>query len=193
VLLTDEGGNGLMAHLINESAKELKLELEVCAWKSGEVLVASGKQVFRLRAHGSHSLSCTGLLGRFLDLTHAYRFGPPVCDAVVATLRNVEGEQIAQTFYFPQGMSALSERDAGLHAEVVPMDAQTLQVKVSARRLAIGVHFDAMGFTADNEFFHLAPNAHMTVVLRSNRPRALSGVVCAINSAKDTTLEHASC
>jgi len=193
VLLTDEGGNGLMAHLINESARDLQLELEVCAWKSGDVLVASGRQFVKLCAHGSHSVSCTGLLGRFLDLTHAYRFGPPVCDAVVATLRNVDGDQIAQTFHFPQGMSALSDRDAGLLAEVVPVDAQTLQVKVSARRLAIGVHFDAMGFTADNEFFHLAPNAHMTVVLRSSRPRALSGVVCAINSATDTTLEHASC
>jgi beta-mannosidase len=193
VLFSDEGGNGLMAHLINESPKDRQLELEICAWRSGDVLVASGKEVFNLGAHGAQSLACTDLLGRFLDLTHAYRFGPPVCDAVVATLRTPDGDQVAQTFYFPQGMPALSERDVGLRAEVVPLDAQTLQVTVTARRLAIGVHFDAMGFTADNEFFHLAPNAHMTVLLRSSRPRTLVGVACAINSRTDVPLERAAC
>jgi len=193
VLLTDEGGNGLMAHLINESAKERQLELEISAWRSGDVLVASGKQVFQLCAHDSHSLSCTDLLGRFLDLTHAYRFGLPVCEVVVATLRDMDGNQVAQTFYFPQGLAALSEHDVGLRAEVVPLDAQTLQVRVFAKRLAIGVHFDVMGFAADNEFFHLAPKEQITVVLRSSRPRILSGVVCAINSMNDAPVELAAC
>ncbi|MDE2418788.1 MAG: glycoside hydrolase family 2 protein [Burkholderiales bacterium] len=193
VLLSDEGGNGLMAHLINETAKEQQLELEICAWRNGDVLVARGSQVFNLHTRASQSQACTDLLGRFLDLTHAYRFGAPVCDAVVATLRTPDGYQVAQTFYFPQGMSALSERDVGLHAEAVQLDANTLKVNVSTRRLAIGVHFEAMGFTADNEFFHLAPHGQVTVILRSSRPRIFSGVVSAVNSIADAPMEQVAC
>ena len=191
VLLSDEGGNGLFAHLINESGADRQLALEVCAWRGGDVLVASATKDFPLAAHRTRSLSCLELFDHFMDLTHAYRFGPPVCDAVVATLRDVDGRQLAQTFYFPQGMSGFQERDVALHAEAVALDAQTVQVTLTAKRLAIGVHFEVMGFVADDEFFHLAPDTEKRIILRSSRPHDLNGVVCAANSLTAVSLRCA--
>ena len=193
VLLSDEGGNGLFAHLINESAVDRQLKLEVCAWRGGDVLVATAANDYTLAAHSTRSLSCMELFDHFMDLTHAYRFGPPVCDAVVATLHGHNGQQISQTFYFPQGLSVPQERGAALHAETVALDAQTVQVTLTAKRLAIGVHFDAMGFIAEEDFFHLAPNARKQVILRSSRPRVLSGAVCTANSMVEVPLECVPC
>ena len=192
-MLADEGGSGLFVHLLNESPVDRQLQLEVCVWRGGDVLVAAASKDCPLAAHATQSLSCVELFDHFIDLTHAYRFGPPVCDAVVATLYDEDGHQLAQTFYFPQGLSELQERDAALNAEAVALDSQTVQVTLTAKRLAVGVHFDAMGYAADNEFFHLAPNSKKQIILRSNRPRTLSGVVCSINAMADVPLKCIQC
>ena len=76
VLLTDEGGNGLFAHVVNESGENQNVELEICAWREGDVLVAKGKKEYAMPAHSSQSLSTLDLFDHFLDLTYAYRFGP---------------------------------------------------------------------------------------------------------------------
>ena len=193
VALTDEGGNGLFVHLVNESASSKPLELEIRAWRAGDVLVAEGKQALDLPAHTARSLPALEVFGHFMDLTHAYRFGPMACDVVVATLRNADGQLVSQAFYFPGGLSAQRERDVGLRVQSTWIDAQTAELTLQTRCLAQAVHFDLPGFVADDEFFHMAPHSDKRVVLRSRRPRALMGVVRAVNSTADTQISLAAC
>ncbi|MEY4883697.1 MAG: hypothetical protein RIS34_1551, partial [Pseudomonadota bacterium] len=44
VLLTDEGGNGLFAHLINEHSENQAVELDITAWRDGNIKVATGQK-----------------------------------------------------------------------------------------------------------------------------------------------------
>ncbi|RYY49103.1 MAG: glycoside hydrolase family 2 protein, partial [Comamonadaceae bacterium] len=86
VLLTDEGGNGLFIHAINERDEEQQLRIDVTAWRDGEVEVASGARALVLPPRTSRTLPAQDLLDHFMDLGYAYRFGPPPCDAVAVTL-----------------------------------------------------------------------------------------------------------
>jgi len=181
--LTDEGGNGLFAHLINETGKQLYAELEISVWKGGDVLVANCKKPLLLPAHSAQSLPCLDLFECFLDLTYAYRFGPKPCDAVVATLRDHSGHQIAQAFYFPGGLDNRQESDVGLNAFGTRVDVNTLELKVSCKRLAIGVYLDVPGFQPDNEYFHLGPGSEAQIRLRSvEGMREPVGTIHAINA-----------
>jgi beta-mannosidase len=182
VLLTDEGGNGLHAHLVNELGEEKQLELEVKAWRDGEVLVAAGKKKFNIPPHCAQTVACQDLFDSFIDLTYAYRFGPMACNVVVATLLGAGAEQVGQAFYFPGGVGTCQKRDVGLSAEAKVADDTTVEVTLRTQRLALGVHFDAPGYLPDDDYFHLAPGSERTVILRSSAHHPLTGTVHAVNA-----------
>jgi beta-mannosidase len=191
VLLSDEGVNGLFAHVVNESAEAQAIELELAAWRDGDVKVAAGGRTLAVPARGGSSVAVAGLLDHFMDLGYAYRFGPMPCDAVVATLRDPQGRGIARAFHFPGGLPAQAQADVGLAACVAQLDDDTAVLRVRTGRLALGVHFDIPGVVADDEHFHLPPDAEVDVTLRG-RGRPLSGLVHAINSIKPARIEQAS-
>ena len=195
VLLTDEGGNGLYVHLLNERGDAQHVRLEITAWRDGDVQVASGKRDLVLPAHSAQSLSSLDLFEHFMDLTDAYRFGPTICEAVVATLTDPSGTQVAQAFHFPGGMSALRTTDVGLSALAASVDAQTIELTVRTRQLARGVYFNLPGFQADDEYFNLAPNSEVRVTLRGARrdesTLSLNGTVHAVNAVREASIEMA--
>ena len=196
VLLTDEGGNGLFVHLLNERGDAKHVSLEIAAWRDGDVQVASGKWEMVLPAHSAQSLCSLDLFEHFMDLTDAYRFGPMTCEAVVATLTDASGKQIAQAFHFPRGMSALRTTDVGLSALAKRVDAGTIELTLRTGQLARGVYFDLPGFQADDEYFNLAPNSEVRVTLRgASRDESsfsLNGTVHAVNSVRQARIEMAS-
>jgi beta-mannosidase len=181
VLMSDEGVNGLWLHLINEHADAEVVELELSAWQGGDVRVAHARQTLTLAPRSAQSLCSLTLLGHFSDLTHAYQFGPPVCDAVVASLRNSQG-LIGQAFYFPGGPASTTAMDVGLQASVRWLDAQHAELSLRSTHVARGVHLELPGFVADDDFFHLSPCTPRCISLRSQRPQPLSGWVHAINA-----------
>lgn len=189
VLLSDEGVNGVFAHVINERGEDKQVELEVSAWRDGEVQIASRKKDMVLPARSARSLACLDFFEHFMDLGYAYRFGPMPCNAIVATLRDRQGTQIAQAFHFPGGFSARAEADVGLSARATMLDAQTAELMVRTKRLAQAVHFDIPGFQADDDYFHLEPNAEMRVLLSGKKNHPLMGSVCAVNSIKGARVE----
>jgi len=182
VLMSDEGVNGLWLHLINEHADAEVVELELSAWQGGDVRVAHARQTLTLAPRSAQSLCSLTLLGHFSDLTHAYQFGPPVCDAVVTSLRNAQG-LIGQAFYFPGGPASTSAMDIGLQANVRWLDDRHAELSLSSTHLARGVHLEVPGFVADDDFFHLSPCTPRCISLRSQRPQPLSGWVHAINAS----------
>jgi len=184
VLLTDEGGNGLFIHVINEREQEATVAIELGAWQHGETEVAVGSKSLTLQGRSARSLSAIDLLDHFMDLGYAYRFGPPPCDVVAVALRGVGGERIAQAFHFPAGMPLGPEGDVGLSAKAAMTGDGTAELTVSTRRLALGVHFDIPGFEAEDEYFHLAPCAQARVTLRRRGAQALGGEVRAINAMR---------
>jgi beta-mannosidase len=182
VLLTDEGGNGLFVHVINERDLEARFEIEIKAWQHAETEIASGSLAVTVPARGARTVPALDLLDRFVDLTYAYRFGPPPCDTVAVTLKDAQGQAMATAFHFPAGMPSLFGVDPGLSATATMVDERTAEVTVATRKTALAVHFDIPGFEAVDEFFHMAPGSHARVVLRARQPAPLQGSVQALNA-----------
>jgi beta-mannosidase len=189
VLLTDECGNGLAIHVINERERDLHLELELTAWRDGEVRVAHGEKALLAPARSAQTLSSLDLLPYFMDLTYAYRFGPMSCDAVVVTLRDRQGGQLAQAFHFPGGLAIGARTDIGLRASIISGSDGTAELAIVTRRLAQWVHIEVPGFQPDDDYFHLLPDTEVRVALRGAPGSMPRGAVHALNSSRSAPVE----
>lgn len=190
VLITDEGTNGLDLHVVNERSEPFDGELELAVYRDGELRVAQGRRDVEVPSRGNLLIPAMSLLDGFMDLNHAYRFGPPSHDIVVATL--IAGSaSVARSIYTLVGARMRSHDDIGLAGNARAADGGGYLVEVSTRRFAYCVSFESAGFDPDEQYFSLAPGETRHVLLRpspGSRSRSLQGHVTALNSVKSAVL-----
>jgi beta-mannosidase len=190
--ISDEGGNGLFLHVANEHAASLEATLEMTLYRAGEISVGTASRALAVAGRETLELAAGELFAGFLDLSYAYRFGPPQHDLVVATLRAADGAVLSQACHFVLGLSAAREADIGLTATASARTDSAFDLKIATRRFAQSVWIEADGYVADDAYFHLAPGAERTVLLqRAPREpaRALRGRVHALNALNSTKIE----
>lgn len=183
VTITGEGVNGLMIHLINERPVPLAARLELTCWRDGQVAVAQASRAIALEAHGSASMSAFELLGRFFDISYAYRFGPPGHDVTSAVLREEQvGTVLAEAFHFPLGRGH-ERHELGLRG-TLERDGEGWALAISCQRLAQSVHIVDSNWRAEQSWFHLAPGITKRVALqpRGENPAPPNGEVRAVNA-----------
>jgi beta-mannosidase len=85
VWITDEGLGGLDVHVANDGRHQIAgvLHVELLA---GQHVIAEGRDDVTLEEPGVATYNVEEVLGRFVDASYAYKFGPPAHDTVVATL-----------------------------------------------------------------------------------------------------------
>ena len=88
VWVTDEGLSGMIAHAANDTATPVAARLRVALYRDGEVQVEQAGVELTLEAHDQRSFELESLIGRFVDITWSYRFGPPAQDLVVASIES---------------------------------------------------------------------------------------------------------
>ena len=185
--LSDEGGNGLGLHAVNDGAEPLNGQIAVTLWRAGEVRVGSGSQPVTLPARGAIELNAGDLFEGFRDLSYAYRFGPPSHDVVAVTLRDATGAERARAFHFVGGWPSTRELDVGLSAAVRPTGNGGYELSVGTRRFAQSVQVDVEHYQAGDNYFHLAPGELRRLTLAPRRRDresvgAPGGVVRALNA-----------
>jgi beta-mannosidase len=176
VWITDEGLNGLDIHVANDAADALRATLDVAVLAGAQVL-ADGAIEVAIPARGVARFGVEELLGRFLDVSYAYKFGPPAHDAVVATLR-ADDAVLAQAVHFPVGPP--------LDAEAFALRATWRDgaVELESERLAWGVRIAVPGWIPEDDAFTLLPGAVRTVRMRpvdGDRSVFAGGRVSALN------------
>ena len=185
VVVTDEGGDGLVAHAINDTSQAVQGQLAFTAWRDGDVRVAQGSQPIDLPARGALSVPLVALLDHFMDLNHAWRFGPAACELVQVRLHDGEGRELASAMHFPLGLAPLvasPRRDLGLQVRATKQGDDSALLALSATQWAIGVHVEVPGWLPDDNHFHLAPGSTHAVKLRRMRDAAsLDGTLHALN------------
>jgi beta-mannosidase len=187
VMFTDEGLNGLFAHVINEQAEALEATLELTLYRAGEVMIERVNQGLTLASRTTRALCVDALLSHFVDTSLAYRFGPAGHDLVVARLF-VNGEIVSAAFHEPLGQLRALELDLGLHAELVH-DALGPCVVVRTRRFAQRVTLEVEGAITDDDAFHLEPGGERRIRFsRLPDKKELRGRVTALNAARVLTL-----
>lgn len=178
--MTDEGVNGLHLHLVHEKAEPIEGKIVLSVLRNGQVCVAEGQLDVTLAARESRSFSGFDVLGRFFDLTHAYRFGTLEHDVVHARLLPRTGDiPMAEAFFFPQ-MHDVAPRALGLAASL-EKDAEGWFLTLTTERLARFVAICAQGAPSSDHCFHLAPGRPRQIRLFTLENARPSGYVTALN------------
>jgi beta-mannosidase len=182
LLAADEGLNGLWFHAVNDTPDPIEAELRVSRYGEGRMRGASGTTALTIPARGARSVHADTLFEGFVDLTYAYRFGPPGHDVVAATLRRqATGAFLAAAHCFPCGLPSARETALGLAAHAEPI-AGGYALSLVVDRFAHAVAVEAEGFVPDDNYLHLEPGEPRRLVLRAEVPdRPLRGSVSALN------------
>ena len=97
------------------------------------------------------------MLGRFVDASLAYRFGPPGHDTIVVSLEQ-ESALVSQAVRFPGVRPTRTEGVEGLGLEGSLEHVEGgLVLAVRSRRLAYGVRLKAAGWTPSDDAFCVEP------------------------------------
>ncbi len=181
-LLTDEGLNGLHAHLLNETAEPVDAVLTLTFATGAGKVAARAERAVSLAPRSALALSSGALLGRFFDATAAYRFGPAAHDLAHLRLGRPDGTVLADAFHFPAGRAA-APREIGLSAELVEGGTgAALRIATDHHALSVHIGLDGEGRPADN-WFHLAPGSERLIALHATAGRP-SGTVRAVNGTE---------
>jgi beta-mannosidase len=172
VWTSDEGLNGVGVHVANDGPLSLAARLRVALYRDFEHLTAEAEKKLSLAPHESVSDNVESILGRFVDVSWAYRFGPPAQNMVVASLESDAGdgaEPISRAFHFPVGRPAEAEpaSSLGFGAEVHDAGAGGVELILEAARCVHGVRIEAPGLEPDDDAFSLEPGRARTVNLRA--------------------------
>ncbi|MBD8892429.1 glycoside hydrolase family 2 protein [Roseibium litorale] len=184
VTLSDEGTNGLFAHLHNETPAVRQLVLTVSCLRDGMTPVVSGKRAFELGPHSSQDVAATDLFGAFFDTAYAYRFGPPAHDVTVARLVDeATGEILSEAFHFPQGFDP-ARQPLDIQADLAKGEDADWLLTLTAARTARFVHLDVEGFLPLDNWFHIAPGAPKLIRLvpETESDGAPAGILRAVSS-----------
>ncbi len=165
VWTTDEGLNGVDVHIANDRPESLHADLRVALYRSYEVRVDEVSVPIELAAHTAVTRNVEELLGRFVDASWSYRFGPPGHDVIVANLERA-GALVSQAVRFPAGRPLAQEtaERLGLEAELL-RDGDRCTLAIRSRRLAYGVRVRAPGRTPSDDAFCVEPGVERRVDL----------------------------
>jgi beta-mannosidase len=167
VWTTDEGLGGVDVHVANDRPERLAAQFRVALYRDFEHLVDEAIAPLELLGHETVTRNVEDLLGRFVDASWAYRFGPPGHHAIVASLESA-GALLSQAVRFPVGRPSQPEPAArlGLEATSTPRPDGSVAAVVGTKRLAYCVRVQAHGFLPSEDAFCVEPDHPRTVLLR---------------------------
>lgn len=100
VWMTDEGLAGVDVHLAHDGSEPLAARLRIELLNDAGQRVGEAEEEIDLPAHGAATRGVEAMLGRFVDASWAYRFGPPAQTRIVATLtQRGGGEAISESTF----------------------------------------------------------------------------------------------
>ena len=187
--MTNEGVNGIHIHIANDALGDLEGALTVMAIR-GTTTVASANAPVRVPGRSALTVSADAMMGRFHDLSYAYRFGPPGHDVVTATVVDRDGATRAQAFLFPRTIPVERSHDQNLAGWAEPVDAETVAITLQAKAFVQFVAIDAGDFVPEDNYFNMIPGAARIVVARAAHSGArFGGVAQSLNSHEALRIE----
>ena len=182
VWMTDEGLNGVDIHVANDHPGPMDAILRVALYRLGEYKVAEEEIAITVPAAAPATFGVEEILGRFVDASYAFRFGPPGHDLIVASLHRERGDvPFAQSFRFPIGRPL--QRIPIDRLDITAESGGPDEIVLSAKRFAWGVRVGAPGFLPGDAYFGIEPGGkkRLTLACRDTR-QALKPFVTAVNA-----------
>ncbi|GHO81108.1 beta-mannosidase [Ktedonobacter sp. SOSP1-85] len=187
---TDEGLSGLSLHLVNDTEHSIPAMVQLTRYRLPGTLLEAANAEILLPARGAQELHTEKLFGHFLDLTYAFRFGPPGQDLVVATLSAQEtGQVLGEAFYFPQGLPNTREHSVGLQAHAHPLEDGSYELHIKAEQFAQAVAIRANQYLPEDNYFHMRPGSEKIVrLVPMGKKSSLWGSLSVLNSLNDINI-----
>jgi beta-mannosidase len=171
IWLTDEGLNGMDVHVANDGPSALTATVSVTLHRRGGTIVHAARRTVEVPAHGSWTAGVEAMLGRFVDVSYAYRFGAQEVDLVAACLQERSdglAPAVATRVVGCWPSEPESAQELGLQAQLGVEDAGRV-LTLQAQRFVHGVHLEAAGLRAEDSWFDLVPGGAHTVRLEGLR------------------------
>jgi beta-mannosidase len=163
MLISDDGMDGVVVTVVNDTARELAGQLSVRLWSVHGAAIGSEVIEVAVPARGAREWTLDGILGRFSDAGYAYRFGPRTHDLLHACLITADGQVAAESVSL-LGNHLRPLRRGGLGGQLSAGRTGWL-ADISAEGLAQWVSLSADGYRPADSWFHLAPGMARTVPL----------------------------
>ena len=183
VVLTDEGLDGIHAHVVNERSEPLVGRLELHLLRCGHTVIAHGKVECSVAPQSKTTFNTDVILQGFYDAGYVYRFGPPKHDVVVATLYGLDDAVLHEAFHFPQSHDLHAHVSSGLSAHAEQKNEDTYRLTLSSEDFLYAVRIECKGYLPEDNYFHLTPGQERSVLCRriSSESIIFKGYVEALN------------
>jgi len=188
LLLTDEGTNGLAAHLVNDGDEAVEGRLRVTLYRDRRLPMRRAERAVRVEPRGSTRIWAEEVLGGFADIGHAFRFGPPGHDLVVVRWL-ADGDRLlaAPAFHFPLGRPSRIDPELQLQVRSVETEGRPA-LELTANRFAQAVSLELEGCAPRDDFFHLEPGLAQLVELLPDGTGAPRGTAWPLNASGPTRI-----
>jgi beta-mannosidase len=169
---TDEGLGGIDVHVANDGPEPLEATLRIGLYRDLEIPVGEASRELGVGPHGLIADNLESLLGRFVDVNWAYRFGTPAQDVIVMSVEQ-DGDDgprlVSQAFRFPVGRPIRREpaERLGVSAGIENVTAAGATVAITSRRLLYGARVRVPGFRALEQGFSVEPGHRREVALEA--------------------------
>ncbi len=183
VWMTDEGLAGVGVHVANDRPEVLSARLRVALYRDFEQQVGEAQDELEIAPHDGLSLDLESMLGRFVDASWAYRFGPPAQNLIVACIERDRGEGmvdlVSQAIFLPDGRpSAVENPDRlGIEAEVRRGSSGSAVLSLKSRRFVYGLRVHAPGLVPEDDAFCLEPGQMRHLALEPTGTEGSTGAV----------------
>ena len=179
--VTDEGTNGLAIHAFNDLPEPYIGKLGVVLMR-GSACVGTQFRPVEIPPHGALELPAAELFDGWMDLSHAYRFGPAVADAMHFHLIRIPGRPDAEVWWLGATLPSARDADVGLSVSV-----HGDHLAVTAQRFAQSVAIEGKNLLVEDNFFHLGPT--QTRDVRFHKTGPVRGTLTALNSERTVRFE----
>jgi beta-mannosidase len=184
---TDEGLGGVVVHVANDRPEPLRARLRVSLYREHQIPVGEAIRELELEPHTMQAAKVESLLGRFVDIAWAYRFGPPAQDLIVLSLEragDLETEMLSQSFRLIAGRPLDREPAAelGLRGSLKVRGDGDALLTVSTERFAYGVRIRVPGYVPEDDAFSVEPgHARRLRLRRLGESAGGTGALTALN------------
>lgn len=181
--VTEEGLNGLHLHLTNETDAECDGFVEVQLLREPATVVAREEVAVKVSPRSRQMMTANEILGRFTDVSYAYRFGPPQHDVVHVTWFDKGRQPVCEAFHLISRRDPVPTRNVVVNSSAQPNCDGTYRVQFRSDSFLHSVHLQARGYLPSDNFFHLGPNRTKEILFQpfGEVPVAFQAEVDALN------------
>jgi beta-mannosidase len=174
VLILEDGLNGIRLEIVNDGSRAVAGSLELTAWTTAATPGATGSCRVRVPPRGRTVLDAETVLGQFLDLAHAWKFGPRGYLLLTATLEHATGPVRAARVI--GGPLPPLHRTPRLDARLLRLAPEEWMIEITADAPAPWCHVDlSTPHRVGSGWQHAAPGHPVTVVLQgAGAPRGVA-------------------